>query len=46
VADLDYHRTYLDNVRAVTRDQVLQVARRYLDPERYAVVAVRPRRNP
>ncbi len=46
VADLDYHGTYLDNVRSVTRDQVLQVARRYLDPERYAVVAVRPRRNP
>ncbi len=46
VADLDYHRTYLDNVWAVTREHVLQVARRYLDPERYAVVAVRPRRNP
>lgn len=46
VADLEYYRTYLDFVRAVTRDDVLRVARRYLDPERYAVVAVRPRRSP
>lgn len=46
VADLDYHRTYLENVRAVTRQDVLEVARRYLDPDRYAVVAIRPRRSP
>jgi zinc protease len=46
VADLDYHRTYLDHVRAVTREDVLEVVRRYLDPERYAVVAIRPRRSP
>ncbi|MCS7235315.1 MAG: pitrilysin family protein [Armatimonadota bacterium] len=46
VADLDYHRTYLDNVRRVTREEVLEVARRYLDPDRYAVVAIRPRRSP
>jgi zinc protease len=46
VADLDYHRTYLDHVRAVTREDVLEVARRYLDPHRYAVVAIRPRRSP
>lgn len=46
VADLEYHRTYLDSIRAVTRDDILRVARRYLDPERYALVAIRPRRNP
>lgn len=45
VADLEYHTTYLDQVRAVTREDVLRVARQYLDPERYAVVAVRPRRS-
>ncbi len=46
VADLDYHRTYLQKVRAVKGDQVLQVAHRYLDPQRYAVVSLRPRRSP
>ncbi len=46
VADLDYHRAYLQNVRAVTRDEVLRVARQYLDPQRYAVVSLRPRRSP
>ena len=46
VADLDYHRTYLENVRAITREDVLEVARRYLHPDRYAVVALRPRRAP
>lgn len=46
VADLDYHRTYLENVRAVSRQDVLEVARRYLDPDRYAVVAIRPGRKP
>lgn len=45
VADLEYHTTYLDRVRAVTREDMLRVARQYLDPERYAVVAVRPRRG-
>ncbi|MER3461036.1 MAG: hypothetical protein C4303_08065, partial [candidate division GAL15 bacterium] len=34
VADLDYHRTYLENVRAITREDVLEVARRYLHPDR------------
>lgn len=46
VADLEYHRTYLEHVRAVTRSDVLEVARQYLDPERYALVAIRPRRSP
>lgn len=46
VADLDYHETYLARVRAVTQDDVLRVARRYLDPERYAVVTIRPRSTP
>ncbi|MFZ5808614.1 MAG: M16 family metallopeptidase [Chloroflexota bacterium] len=34
---LDYYRIYADLVRAVTVDQVLETAQRYLDPDRLAV---------
>jgi zinc protease len=34
---LDYYPRYPDLVRAVRREEVLEAARRYLDPERLAV---------
>jgi len=43
IATLDYHETYLDRIRAVTRADVQRAASRYLDPQRYAVVTVQPR---
>ncbi len=43
VATLAYHETYLDRISAVTRDDVLRVANRYLLPQRYAIVIIRPR---
>ena len=43
IATLAYHETYLDRIRAVTRDDVQGVAARYLDPQRYAIVVVQPR---
>jgi zinc protease len=36
---MDYYRRYPDLVRAVTTDQVLEVARRYLDPSRLIIVS-------
>ncbi len=39
---LDYYRTYDERVRAVTREDVLQVARKYIDPERLAVAVAGP----
>lgn len=39
---LDYYRQYPDLVRAVTIDQVLETARRFLDPERLAVAVAGP----
>lgn len=38
----DYFDHYLERIAAVTREDVLEVARRHLDPERIAVVAVGP----
>ncbi len=38
----DYYDHYLEKIEAVTREDVLEVARRHLDPERIAVVAVGP----
>ena len=43
IATLAYHETYLDRIRAVTRDDVQRVAARYLDPQRYTIVVVQPR---
>lgn len=37
---LDYPWRYPEIINAVTRDDVLQVARKYLDPERYVLVVV------
>lgn len=34
---LDFLQTYAERVRAVTRDQILETAQRYLDPERMAI---------
>jgi zinc protease len=38
----DYYDHYLERIAAVTREDVLEMARRHLDPERIAVVAVGP----
>jgi zinc protease len=45
---LDYYLRYANLVRSITREQILQVARRYLDPERLAVAVAGPApyRNP
>jgi len=40
---LDYHQRYPDLVRAVTRDEILETARRFLDPERLAIAVAGPR---
>jgi len=39
---LDYYRRYPDLVRNVTREQVLEAAQRYLDPERMVIVSSGP----
>lgn len=36
----DYLQTYLDNVRKVTREDVLRVAKRYLEPEGLTLLVV------
>ncbi len=39
---LDYYRSYDSRVRAVTREQVLEVARKYIDAERLAIAVAGP----
>ncbi len=39
---LDYYRRYPDLVRSVTAEEVLQAARKYLDPERLAIAIAGP----
>jgi zinc protease len=39
---LDHYRLYDGKVRAVTRDEVLEVARKYIDPERLAIAVAGP----
>ncbi len=39
---LDYYRQYDSKVRAVTREQLLEVARKYIDPDRLAVAVAGP----
>lgn len=39
---LDYYRLYDGKVRAVTREHVLEVARKYIDPERLAIAVAGP----
>ncbi len=40
---LDYYRTYADRVNAVTREEILEVARQYLDPEKLAIAVAGPK---
>jgi len=39
---LDYYRRYPAMVKSVTPEQILEVARRYLQPERFAIVSAGP----
>ncbi len=39
---MDYYLSYPDLVRAVTPEQILQVARRFLDPDRLAIASAGP----
>ena len=39
---LDYYWTYADRINAVTREEVVEVARRYLDVERMGVASAGP----
>ena len=39
---LDYYRRYADIVRAVKRDDVLRVARKYIDPDKLAIATAGP----
>ncbi len=43
IADLEFAHTYVAHIRRVTRDDVLRVARRLFDPNRYVAAVVRPR---
>lgn len=38
----DHYTRYLERVAATTREEILEVARRHLDPERLVIVAVGP----
>jgi zinc protease len=38
----DYYTRYLERIAAITREEIQDVARRHLDPERIVVVAVGP----
>jgi zinc protease len=44
IAELEFALTYLDRIREVTSAEVQRVAKRYLDPLRYAIAVVRPQR--
>ncbi len=39
---LDYYRTYDERVRAVSDEDVLEVARKYIDPGRLAIAVAGP----
>jgi zinc protease len=39
---LDYYRRYPDLVRGITRDEILETARRYLSAERMGVAVAGP----
>ena len=39
---LDYYRQYPDLIRAVTRDDILAVARKYIEPHRLAIATAGP----
>ncbi|HKI01314.1 MAG TPA: pitrilysin family protein [Thermoanaerobaculia bacterium] len=38
----DYYMRYLERIAGVTREEILEMARRHIDPERIVVVAVGP----
>ena len=40
---LDYYQRYPALIRAITRDQILETARRFLDPQRLAVIIAGPK---
>lgn len=40
---LDYYQKYPESILAITRDEILQAARHYLDPDRLAVAVAGPR---
>jgi zinc protease len=37
---LDYYKTYRDRIKAVTKVRVLEVARKYIQPDRFAIMIV------
>jgi len=37
---MDYYKTYRDKIRSVTREKVLEVARKYIKPEKMAIMIV------
>jgi zinc protease len=39
---LDYYRQYPDLVRGVTVDEVLETARKFIDPERLVIATAGP----
>ena len=39
---MDYYQRYADMVRAVTRDDVLETARKYIDPDRLVISTAGP----
>ncbi len=43
IADLEFAMTYAGQIRRVTREDVQAAARKYFDPQRYAIAVVRPR---
>jgi zinc protease len=42
---LDYYQRYSGLVQSITREQILQVAQHYLNPERLAVAVAGPTPN-
>lgn len=42
---LDYYQTYPDRIAAITRDQILATAQRFLDPDRLAIAVAGPPLN-
>jgi zinc protease len=39
---LDYYQRYPELIGGITRDQILEVARRFIDPERMAIAIAGP----
>ncbi len=37
---MDYYQTYRDNIKSVTKEKVLEVARKYIHPEKMAIMIV------